>query len=278
MSTAVALFGLYSRLPAVIRNAGRQPGFTGGHCVLVYPGGPYVPPWLDELTAEPGKVADCVPVCGVRGINLASSGKQAPCTPAEREALQVAMGTQDVGATEVDLAAGISRRYGRSLVHGQSWAAIAAALGGPDVLVRLGDPLGTHDLPGVRVGDLQAYSAGLQSRYVLFPLPVQLPDTSTGGLPVWTTSATPADENVRLPIGTIVWDAPGGGHERFRVTKASTVHAVLQVPGWWGYVLGAGGVVWVAQGGLVHAPRPSYDQGVSDERTAATKAVQASKP
>ena len=136
MSTAVALFVDYPLVPKAIRDHGRQPGFQFGHCMLIRPFGSYSPGWLDEFAGETDVIGgtlrftDCVPASGVRGVNFMSYGTQAPTTPAEREALQAAMGTKPTvtepgkGADEVELASGIGKRYGRAVPFGQDWAAI----------------------------------------------------------------------------------------------------------------------------------------------------------
>ncbi|HLA65008.1 MAG TPA: hypothetical protein VK600_00335 [Candidatus Saccharimonadales bacterium] len=169
--SAVALFGLYPRLPAAIRDHGNQPGFAGGHCIYVQRRSvAFVPGFLSEFDHEPGVVADCVPASGVRGVNYQTRGRKAPCTYTEREALQNAMGTQDVGANEAQLATGIQKRYGLADSRGQGWAAIQAAIGPLSTPVIVGDPLAWGDTTAV-IGDLRAFADGLQDRYVLFPDP-----------------------------------------------------------------------------------------------------------
>lgn len=169
--SAVALFGLYPKLPAIVRNHGREPGFTGGHCIYIERSGmAFTPGFLSEFDHEPSKVADCVPASGVRGVNYQTRGRKAPCTYTEREALQNAMGTQDVGANEVQLATGIQKRYGLVDVHGQGWDAIVKAIGGLSTKVIVGDPLAWDDSTAL-LGDLKPFSDGLQNRYVLFPDP-----------------------------------------------------------------------------------------------------------
>lgn len=169
--SGVAMFGLYSRLPLSVRHVSRQPDFSGGHCMWVQRKSEvYVPGFLSEFDQEPGKVADCVPASGVRGVNYQTHGKKAPCTAAEREALQNAMGTQDMGANETQLAQGIQKRYALADSSGQGWAAIQSAIGPLTTPVVVGDPLAWGDVT-VPLSDLKAFSDGLQNRYVLFPDP-----------------------------------------------------------------------------------------------------------
>ena len=89
----------------------------------------YVPPFLSEFP-DVAIVADCVPATGVMLADKVTHGRY-PASVAEREALQNAMGTQDVGASTAQLQAGMTKRYALSLpiVHG--WAAIRAALTDP---------------------------------------------------------------------------------------------------------------------------------------------------
>lgn len=167
----------------------------------------YLPPFIDEFTGETGRVVDCVPASGLMGANKQKLGKY-PATAAEREALQNAMGTQDLGANADQLAAGILKRYGFSVAHGSGWAPIDAALRDPKKGVALfgsypklpyalrahgrqpgftglhcmygqsnnpplgtttiGDPLATSYYTGITISQLQAYCAGLGYMYVIF--------------------------------------------------------------------------------------------------------------
>lgn len=181
MTTAVALFGSYSLLPAAIRDHGRQPGFAGGHCIYVQPLGGYVPPFLGEFDHETSVVADCVPASGVRGVNYLTRGAQAPCTYTEREDLQTVMGTQGEGADEAQLAAGILARYGHALAHGEAWGPVVSSLGGLAAPVLIGDPLADSDYLGAHVADLEAFAGGLENRFVLFPQPAPLTYTALVG-------------------------------------------------------------------------------------------------
>ena len=217
MSTAVALFVDYPLVPKAIRDHGRQPGFQFGHCMLIRPFGSYSPGWLDEFAGETDVIGgtlrftDCVPASGVRGVNFMSYGTQAPTTPAEREALQAAMGTKPTvtepgkGADEVELASGIGKRYGRAVPFGQDWAAIVAAIGSESTEVIVGDPLASSDFasPPTTLGSLKPASAGLDYRYVLFTQqPQPLPDTGTGDDPVWYSQIKPyPPSRAVLPAG-----------------------------------------------------------------------------
>jgi hypothetical protein len=254
VSTAVALFGCYPKLPAAIREQGLQAGFDGGHCIYLQPAGAArTPPFLDEFRDRVSVVADCVPASCVRGVNFMTHGGKAPCTPAEREALQTAMGTQDVAADETKAVAGIRKRYGLVLPAGRSWSAVVSAIGSESAKVIVGDPLGTADIPGVVLRDLKPYADGLANRFVLFAEPPPPPHPASEALPMWTQQATPANEIVTLPRGTAVLVGPGGPVS-FTVGATSAIHAVMQVSGFWGYVLDRGGIRWVAKGSLAHHP------------------------
>lgn len=256
--SGVALFGWYPQLPAAIRNAGVQPTFDKGHCILVRPaaGQIYSPPWVDEHSGVIGPETGCVPVTGVRGVNRATSGAKAPCTKAEWQALQVAMGTVGTGADELELARGIRSRYGLQLPYGQGWAPIVDAIGGEAVAVVVGDPLGWRDVAGGPLLGLKPYSAGLQYRYVVFPDPVAVEVP-----PVWANpgGATPVDVAIVIkPAAVVCWSEPGSSRT-FRTGTAQTgyrVHAIARVDGWWGYLQGRGGVTWVRDGDLIGSPVP----------------------
>ena len=215
MSTAIALFVDYPLVPKAIRDHGRQPDFQFGHCMLVRRVGTYAPGWLDEFAGETDVIGgqvrytDCVPASGVRGVNFMSHGTLAPTLPAEREALQAAMGTKPTvtepgkGADEVELANGIAKRYRITVPFGQSWEAIVGFLGGEKAAVVVGDPLAYGEFSSVTLGSLKPASAGLGYRYVAFTeQPQPLPDTGTGDDPVWYSQIKPYPASiVTLPAG-----------------------------------------------------------------------------
>lgn len=162
----------------------------------------YLPPFLSEFP-DATVVADCVPASGVMLANKATHGAY-PASVQEREALQVAMGTQDVGANAAQLAAGIVKRYGLKVGVGWQWSNIQTALSDsrfgvalfgtyqalpPDVrghsrqptfqgghcmyaqgdgagTVELADPLASAYLPGVPVAELQQFCAGLSYQHL----------------------------------------------------------------------------------------------------------------
>ena len=167
----------------------------------------YTPPFVDEFAGELGKVTDCVPASGLMGVNKRTYGAY-PVTPAEREALQAAMGTTNLGANAAQLAAGIKKRYGLTIAYGSSWTIISAALRDPKRGVAIlgsytalpaalrshgrqptfsglhcvyaqaldpvagtttiGDPLATSYYNGLTIDQLKAYCAGLNFMYALF--------------------------------------------------------------------------------------------------------------
>lgn len=167
----------------------------------------YLPPFVDEFTGETGKVTDCVPASGLMGVNKRTLGAK-PATASEREALQAAMGTTNLGADAKQLHDGLLKRYGFDQPYGTAWAPIEAALLDPSMGVVIfgsypklplalrqhgrqptfsglhavyaqsldpaarttiiGDPLATSYYSGVRIDDLKAYCAGLSYMYVTF--------------------------------------------------------------------------------------------------------------
>lgn len=161
----------------------------------------YLPPFVSEFPDHP--VTDCVPASGLMLANKVSLGAF-PSGVVEREALQNAMGTQDQGADAQQLAAGVNARYHLGLVAGAGWDAIelrlsdpargAAIFGtyqllpgdirahggqstftgghcmyaqsdGPGTVI-LGDPLASSYLPGVPIGELSAFCAGLGDQFL----------------------------------------------------------------------------------------------------------------
>lgn len=161
----------------------------------------YLPPFVSEFPDHP--VTDCVPASGLMLANKVSLGAF-PSGVTEREALQNAMGTQDQGADAQQLAAGVNARYQLGLVPGNGWAGIELRLSDPargaaifgtyqllpgDIrahggqpaftgghcmyaqndgpgTVTLGDPLASSYLPGVPIGELSAFCAGLGDQFL----------------------------------------------------------------------------------------------------------------
>ena len=267
MSTAVALFVDYPLVPKAIRDHGRQPGFQFGHCMLIRPFGSYSPGWLDEFAGETDVIGgtlrftDCVPASGVRGVNFMSYGTQAPTTPAEREALQAAMGTKPTvtepgkGADEVELAAGIVKRYGRAVPFGQDWAAIVAAIGSESTEVIVGDPLASSDFasPPTTLGSLKPASAGLDYRYVLFTQqPQPLPDTGTGDdsvdLAPYVVKAFDPNARMNFKAGTHTAYKPDGTRKAAPLAADSGAHVSCTVAIPSGVVAIHGGFAYVVDG------------------------------
>lgn len=166
----------------------------------------YVPPFNSEFPDT--RVTDCVPSSGVMGANKQTHGRYAS-TVQTREALQNAMGTQDQGATAVQLSAGLFNLWQIICPPGTGWANIAAALANPAKgvavfgdyqklplalrehgnqptfngghciyaqyasagKVTVGDPLAAS-YTTANLADLEAYSRGLGELFVVFTEPV----------------------------------------------------------------------------------------------------------
>ena len=160
------------------------------------------PPFVSEF--PDAYVTDCVPSSGLMGVNKETHNRY-PATITEREALQNAMGTQNQGATHLQLAAGIKKRYGLTVPAGAGWPIIAAALKDPAqgvavfgsyqklpaairtygnqptfdgghciyalyrdaANIYVGDPLASS-YSVAKIVDLQAYSLGLGQLFVTF--------------------------------------------------------------------------------------------------------------
>lgn len=162
----------------------------------------YTPGHVSEFP-DVSIVADCVPSSGVMLVNKMTHGRY-PSSVAEREALQNAMGTQDEGANNTQLAAGIAKRYGIKLTPGSGWTTIASILTKPNMAVAVigqyqklpayirnqgnqpsfdgmheiylqadglgtvtvGDPLASRMIFGIPIGDLQAYCNSAGASYL----------------------------------------------------------------------------------------------------------------
>lgn len=162
----------------------------------------YTPSFVGEFP-DASIVADCVPATGLMLVNKITHNKY-PASENEREALQNAMGTQDAGATNEQLAFGINKRYQIALATFSGITNLLNALSDPTKgvavigkypalpeylrrqgnqpgfdgthemymqadgtgLLTIGDPLASHFYTGVPASQITAYAQSTAFAYL----------------------------------------------------------------------------------------------------------------
>lgn len=131
----------------------------------------FIPSFTSEFPDH--LVRDCVPSAGLMLANKVTHNAH-PAGTAEREALQEAMGTQDAGADNQQLQAGLSKRYGLSTQLVRGWETISNRLAvtshGLAIIgeyPKLPDAIRNHGLQPSYAGLHDIYAQGMGNGQVL---------------------------------------------------------------------------------------------------------------
>lgn len=90
---------------------------------------------------------------------------------------------------------------------------------------------------------------------------------------MWAQTVTPADHDLTVKDQAPIFSDPGDAMARFHYSRGP-VHAVLQLPDWFGYPLAAGGLAWIHKSDVTNAtPRATYASGYAAAKAKALAAV-----